>query len=79
MDTNDLIGIENQIDYKFKNKDLLQQAFIRRSYSAEKGGSDNEVLEFIGDKVLDMIVVQMLTEEYGYMASDCEDYNLGKR
>lgn len=76
MDTNDLIGIENQIDYKFKNKDLLRQAFIRRSYSAEKGGADNEVLEFIGDKVLDMIVVQMLTEEYGYMASDCEDYNL---
>lgn len=74
MDTNDLIGIENQIDYKFKNRDLLQQAFVRRSYSAENGGADNEVLEFIGDKVLDLIVVQMLTEEYGYMATDCADY-----
>lgn len=75
MDTNDLIGIENQLDYKFKNKDLLQQAFVRKSFSAENGGSDNEVLEFIGDKVLDLIVVQMLTEEYGYMASECEDFN----
>lgn len=75
MDTNDLIGIENQIDYKFKNRDLLQQAFVRRSYSMENGGSDNEVLEFIGDKVLDLVVVRLLTEEYGYMASDCEDFN----
>lgn len=75
MDTNDLIGIENKIDYKFRNKDLLQQAFVRKSYSAENGGSDNEVLEFIGDKVLDLIVVQMLTEEYGYMASDCDDFD----
>lgn len=78
MDTNDLIGIENQIDYKFKNKDLLQQAFVRRSYSAENGGSDNEVLEFIGDKVLDLVVVQLLIDEYGYMASDCEDYDKDK-
>lgn len=74
MYTNDLIGIENQIDYKFKNKDLLQQAFVRRSYSSENGGSDNEVLEFIGDRVLDLVVVQLLTEEYGYMASDCDDF-----
>ena len=76
MDTNDLISIENQIDYKFKNKDLLKQAFVRRSYSVENGGSDNEILEFIGDKVLDLVVVQMLTEEYGYMASECENLKL---
>ena len=74
MDTNDLIGIENQIDYKFKNRDLLQQAFVRRSYSAENGGANNEVLEFIGDKALDFVVVQLLTEEYGYMASECDDF-----
>lgn len=79
MDTNDLIGIENQIDYKFKNKDLLQQAFVRRSYSAENDCADNEVLEFIGDKVLDFVVVQMLTEEYGYMDSDCENYSQNER
>ena len=70
MDTNDLIGIENQIDYKFKNRDLLQQAFVRRSYSAENGGANNEVLEFIGDKALDFVVVQLLTEEYGCWMTD---------
>lgn len=78
MDTNDLIGIENQIDYKFKNRGLLQQAFVRSSYAAENGGADNEILEFIGDKVLDMIVVQLLTEEYGYMAADCDDFEQGE-
>ena len=78
MDTNDLFGIENQIDYKFKNKDLLQQAFVRRSYSAENGGGDNEILEFIGDKVLDLIVVQLLVEEYGFMSKDCDDYVTGE-
>lgn len=75
MDTNDLISIENQMDYRFNNEDLLQQAFVRRSYSVENGGADNEVLEFIGDKVLDFIVTKMLVEKYGYMASDCEDFS----
>ena len=36
----------------------MQQAFIRKSYSREKGGQNNEVLEFIGDKALDIAVVK---------------------
>ena len=75
MENKDLFFIQNQICYNFKNTDLLQQAFVRRSYAKEKGGEDNEVLEFIGDKVLDFIVVKLLAEEYGYMTSDCEDYD----
>jgi ribonuclease-3 len=57
--------IQKSIDYKFENTDLLDQAFTRRSYSAEHGGIDNEVLEFIGDKALDLVVVKYLAEEYG--------------
>ncbi len=60
MEQNDLIFIQNQIGYEFKNLDLLQQAFVRRSYSQENGGENNEVLEFIGDKVLDFFVVKLL-------------------
>ena len=41
------------------------QAFVRKSYSEENGGENNEVLEFIGDKVLDLIVVKLLAEKYG--------------
>ena len=57
--------IQSRIGYQFKNTDLLTQAFVRRSYAKENGGEDNEVLEFIGDRVLDLIVVKLLTEKYG--------------
>ena len=66
MNTNELNYVQNHIDYRFKNPDLLQQAFIRRSYSEEHGGGDNEVLEFIGDKALDLMVVKFLSDKYGY-------------
>ena len=75
MDNQDLEHIQQVIGYRFQNWDLLQQAFVRRSYSEENGGENNEVLEFIGDKVLDMIVVKILTEEYGFMLRECDDYD----
>ena len=60
---------QGQIGYDFKNLDLLQQAFTRRSYTAENGGENNEVLEFIGDKALDFMVVKLLIQKYGYLAN----------
>jgi len=57
--------IQEAIGYEFQNWHLLQQAFIRRSFSKENGGENNEVLEFIGDKVLDLVVVMVLDNEYG--------------
>jgi len=75
MDSNDLKFVESRIDYKFKNTDLLQQAFIRRSYSKECGGENNEVLEFIGDKVLDMVVVKWLISQNGYFCSQTKEFN----
>lgn len=70
MNNNTLISIQNEIGYKFKNQDLLQQAFIRRSYAKENGGEDNEVLEFIGDKALDFVIVKWLVEKFGYYIKD---------
>ena len=58
--------IKNIIGYTFKNQELLEQAFTRRSYSMENGGEHNEVLEFIGDKALDVAIVKILSEEFGY-------------
>ncbi len=75
MEQKDFVIIQDQIGYNFQNTDLLQQAFVRRSYTKEYGGEDNEVLEFIGDKVLDFIVIKLLTEKYGCFTSDYEDYN----
>ncbi len=57
--------VQEQIGYEFDNPKLLRQAFTRKSYSKENGGEDNEVLEFIGDKVLDLAVVRYLSKRYG--------------
>ena len=37
--------IQNQIGYTFKNPDLLQQAFTRRSYAKAFGILDSETLK----------------------------------
>lgn len=50
----------------FKNKDLLKQAFIHRSYlneSPEKVTS-NERLEFLGDAVLELIISEYIFEQF---------------
>ena len=75
MDDRDLQFIQDQIGYTFKNSDLLQQAFVRRSYSKENGGGDNEVLEFIGDKALDICVIIYLIAEYGHMADEAAGFS----
>ena len=61
--------VQEQIGYDFKNLDLLQQAFTRRSYTAENGGENNEVFEFIGDKALDFVIVKLLIQKYGHLAN----------
>lgn len=66
FDQETINDIQNKIGYTFKNQELLEQAFTRRSYSMENGGEDNEVLEFIGDAALNMVVVKILSEEFGY-------------
>jgi ribonuclease-3 len=61
---------ENKVGISFKNKDLLKQAFIHRSYINENAGtglSHNERLEFLGDAVLELVVTDFLYRKYpGY-------------
>ncbi len=59
--------VESKIEYNFHNIDLFLQAFTRRSYTQEHGGEDNEILEFIGDEVLDFYVTKILIDKYGYI------------
>lgn len=62
----DIADIENIIDYTFKQKQLLQQAFTRSSYANEhKEAISNEVLEFYGDRALDIIVTKELSKRLG--------------
>ena len=73
--------VQGQIGYEFKNLDLLKQAFVRRSYTEENGGENNEVLEFIGDKALDFAVVKLLAQKFGQLNEKNEfvcQYNEGE-
>ncbi len=63
----DLTLLERKIDTKFKNKDLLQEALIHRSYLNEHPEiklPHNERLEFLGDAVLELIVTEYLYQKY---------------
>lgn len=58
-----LSTLEKRIGIFFKNKDLLQQALIHRSYLNENHNfrlGHNERLEFLGDAVLEIIVTEYL-------------------
>lgn len=63
----DLEKLEKKIGVKFKNKDLLQQAFVHRSYLNENRGfklDHNERLEFLGDAALELVVTEYLYKDY---------------
>lgn len=69
--------VESKIKYHFKNSDLLLQAFTKISYAKQFGRESNEILEFIGDKVLDLMVIKILTDQLGYMKSILDYYKPG--
>lgn len=65
MNREDSDYVQSGINYHFKNLRLLNQAFTRKSYSAEHPeAQDNEVLEFYGDAVLDFFVTKMMYEKF---------------
>ena len=58
---------EEKIGVKFKDKNLLQQAFTHRSYLNENpslGLEQNERLEFLGDAVLELAITEYLYKKY---------------
>lgn len=63
----DFSDFEKKTKIKFKDKELLRQAFTHRSYMNENPSahlSHNERLEFLGDAVLELIVTDFLYREY---------------
>ena len=50
--------IEEKIDYCFRDKDLLIEAFTHSTYANKYGGKDNERMEYLGDAVLQMVVTE---------------------
>lgn len=60
----DLINLENNIGYTFKNKKLLQKALTHTSYANEKGLESYEKLEFLGDSILEFLSSKYLYSNY---------------
>ena len=66
---NVLAELETLIGYRFTDLRLLQKALIHSSYAFEQGqsGEDNQVLEFLGDAVLDLVIGHLLHNRYPEM------------
>ncbi len=67
MEDTDLIELQHQIGYRFKDLEFLTEALRHRSYVnelVEKDVKDNETLEFLGDAVLNLVVGHLLMDQY---------------
>ena len=67
MTEKDFKALEKKLGITFKNKNLLKQAFVHRSFLNENPSfplSDNERLEFLGDAVLELAVTEYLFQNY---------------
>lgn len=63
----DFSEFEAKHGLQFKNKNLIKQAFIHRSFINENPGvgvSHNERLEFLGDAVLELVITEELFSRY---------------
>lgn len=58
--------LEDKLHISFNNKDLLEQAFVHRSYLNENECSSghNERLEFLGDAVLELVTTEQLYNQF---------------
>ena len=57
----DYSKLEKKIDYKFKNKNLLIKSLTHKSFDKI---NNNEKIEFLGDRVLGLVIAKKLLEIY---------------
>ena len=68
-------GLQRRINYRFKDRGLLEHALTHKSRAAEDasgGVADNESLEFLGDAVLGLVVADVLFRRF-------PDYDEGQK
>ena len=58
------MGIEENIGYSFKDKNLLRKALTHTSYAYEHNVESNEKLEFLGDSILEFISSKYIYKNY---------------
>ena len=74
-ETADPARLEALLGYRFTRPALLREALTHRSAAARRGQGSNERLEFMGDRVLGLIVAEWLVERF----PDEQEGALGKR
>ena len=57
----DYSKLEKKLNYKFKNKNLLVQSLTHKSFNKM---NNNEKIEFLGDRVLGLVIAKKLLEIY---------------
>ena len=60
----ELKEFEKEIEYEFKNKELLKTALTHTSYAYENNVESNEKLEFLGDSILEFLSSKYLFNNY---------------
>lgn len=56
--------LEKILNYNFKNKELLKEALTHPSLSVNKKIKNYERLEFLGDSILSMVIIEYLYKKY---------------
>lgn len=64
LSSKELERLQESIGYYFKDQRLLLQAFTHKSYAGEHGLKSYETLEFLGDALINLFVVDLLTTEF---------------
>ncbi len=59
-----LVLLQKELGYTFSDSALLVRSLTHVSYERKKEGDHNEVLEFLGDAVLDLAVSDLLIRRY---------------
>lgn len=57
-------ALQALLGYRFTDPALLELALTHRSWKEERGGGDNERLEFLGDAVVELVVTEYLVDRY---------------
>ena len=65
----DYSNLEKKINYKFKDRKLLVKSLTHKSYDKI---NNNEKIEFLGDRVLGLVIARKLLEIY----PDEKDYSV---
>lgn len=60
----ELCKLEENIGYKFKDKQILKKALTHTSYAYENNLESNEKLEFLGDSILEFISSEYIYSKY---------------